>query len=238
MKKLKKILLIVLLIIVGLLIVAALMFYIRFNRATKAMTPAETGALNDSVWCIKDKFVNAFVFKGKNSYLMVDAGFSKKGFAGELAKIGISPDQITTILLTHTDSDHTGAMSLFKNPAVYMERDEEQMINGKNGKMKFVRLKWKYGPYTLLDNNDTLNIDGLKIRIIHTPGHTPGSACYIIGNDYLLSGDNLTVKDGKYGQFIEMFNMDTPTQLESLKQLPEPGTFKYILTGHNGVVRN
>lgn len=225
-------------ILLGIIVIGASVFLINFITETKKMTPAETGAINDSVWCIRDKFVNAFIFKGKNSYLMVDAGFGKKNFSKELDKLHISPGQITTLLLTHTDGDHIGAVSLFKNIAIYMHRDEEQMINGTTGKTKFAKTKWKYGPYKLLNNKDTLLIDGLKIKVLHTPGHTPGSCCYIIGKDYFATGDNLIVKDGKYEHFVEAFNMNTPLQLESIKQLPDPSKFKYILTGHFGVVKN
>lgn len=237
MKRLKKSILVGVSIFAGLAILASVLFYVRFQKATKAMTPAETQIVNDTVFCVRDKFVNAFIFKGRNSYLMIDAGFSKKNFKKELKKIGLDPNQITSIFLTHTDGDHIGAMSLFKEPAVYMHREEEQMINGTNGKMKLVRFKWKYGAYKLLENNDSLIIDGLRIRILHTPGHTPGSSCFIVGNDYLASGDNLTINKGKVEQFVEMFNMDTPRQLESLKTLPEPASFKYILTGHHGIVK-
>jgi glyoxylase-like metal-dependent hydrolase (beta-lactamase superfamily II) len=201
------------------------------------MTPSETGALNDSVWCIKDHYVNAYIFKGKNGYIMIDAGIAKKNFNLELIRIGIKSKKISAIFLTHTDGDHIGAIGLFKNVKIYMDKDEEQMINGTTGKTKFSKTKWKFGPYTLLNNNDTLTIDGLKIRIIETPGHTPGSSCYIIGNDYLCSGDNLIMKDGKYEHFVEKFNMNTSKQVESLKSLPDPSSFKYILTGHYGVVK-
>ena len=224
-------------IISGLILIAAIIFLLNFISATKSMTPAETAAINDSVWSIKDRFVNAFIFKGEKSCLMIDAGLGRKRFRQELDKLGINPDDITTILLTHTDGDHTGSVGLYKNAAVYMHRDEEQMINGTSGKSKYFKTKWKYGPYKLLEDNDTLTIDGLKIKIIHTPGHTPGSACYIIGNDYLVTGDNLILESGKYGHFIEQFNMNTTQQIESLKILPPPGDFKFILTAHNGVVR-
>jgi hydroxyacylglutathione hydrolase len=237
MKRLKKIILWGLAIFACLLITAAILFYVKFHNATKTMTPAETGAINDSVWCVRDKFVNAFIFKGNNSYLMLDAGISKNNFKKELKKLGITPEQITTILLTHTDGDHIGSISLFTNPTIYMHKDEEQMINGTTGKTKYFKTKWKYGPYNLLNDNDSLTIDGLRIKIIHTPGHTPGSSCYIIGDDYLLTGDNLIVTNGKYEHFVEMFNMNTPEQLESLKLLPVPGSFKYILTGHHGVTK-
>jgi glyoxylase-like metal-dependent hydrolase (beta-lactamase superfamily II) len=222
-------------IIAGLIIIGASVFLIGFISATRSMTPAETGAINDTVWCIKDRFVNAYIFKGNNSYLMVDAGFGKQSFAKELKQAGLAPEQISTLLLTHTDGDHIGATGLFKNIKIYMHTDEEQMINGTTGKSKFAKTKWKYGPYKLLGNNDTLTLDGLKIKIIHTPGHTPGSSCYLIGDDYLVTGDNLVVTNGKYEHFVEKFNMDTPKQIESIMLLPLPGSIKYVLTGHHGV---
>jgi glyoxylase-like metal-dependent hydrolase (beta-lactamase superfamily II) len=78
----------------------------------------------------------------------------------------------------------------------------------------------------------------LKIRVIHTPGHTPGSVCYVVGNDYLVTGDNLIVAEGKAAPFLNKFNMDTPAQVNSLKGLPDLKSFKYILTGHYGVTKN
>lgn len=225
-------------ILVGMLVIASAVFIINFFIATRSMTPAETSAINDSVWCVKDKFVNAFIFKGKTSYLMVDAGYGKGSFHHELKKLGITPDKITTILLTHSDGDHTGSIGLFKNPAVYMHKEEEQMINGTTAKMKPFKTIWKYGPYHLFDNNDTLSIDGLKIKVIHTPGHTPGSVCYVIGNDYLLIGDNCIVVNGKAEPFVEKFNMNTAEQIQSIKALPDLKSFKYILMAHHGIVRN
>lgn len=224
-------------VVAALLFIGAIVFLYNFLQATKAMTPGEIMAINDSVWCIKDRFVNAYIFKGMDRFILVDAGISKKRFKGELIKLGINPDQITAILLTHTDGDHIGAISLFNKPAIYMHHDEEQMINGTTGKTKYSKTKWKYGPYTLLNSNDTMTIDGLNIRILHTPGHTPGSSCYIIGNEYLVTGDNLIVSNGRYEHFTERFNMDTPLQIESLKLLPASESFEYILTGHHGVVK-
>jgi glyoxylase-like metal-dependent hydrolase (beta-lactamase superfamily II) len=222
-------------ILIGLIFAVALVFLVNFITATKAMTPSETLAINDSVWCLKEKFVNAYIFKGATGYLMVDAGFGKTAFKVEMEKLGIDPDRITTVLLTHTDGDHTGSLALYKNAAIYIHKDEEQMVNGTTGKTKFSKTKWKFKPYTLLPENDSLTIDGLGIRIIHTPGHTPGSVCFIIGNDYLVSGDNLIVVNGKYAHFIEKFNMNTPEQEASLKLLPVPASFKYILTAHYGI---
>jgi glyoxylase-like metal-dependent hydrolase (beta-lactamase superfamily II) len=223
--------------VIGLIIIAAIAFLIYFLSATKGMTPAETKAINDSVYCIKDGFVNAFIFKTGNDCILFDAGMREKRFASEMKSLGISPDMITTVLLTHTDGDHIGAMGLFEGCAVYMHRDEEQMINGQNSKGPF-RTIWKYGPYKLLNSNDTLLIGGLRIKIIHTPGHTPGSSCFTVNDNYLITGDNITVVNGKPEHFVKMFNMDTGKQIESIKALPELNNFKYILTAHHGVFKN
>jgi len=225
------------LIFLGVLVLLASSFFLKIRHETKGMTPSETQKINDSVFCVKDKFVNAYFFKTSEGYVMVDAGVSQDNFLAEMGKLGIQPGQVTTVLLTHTDSDHTGAMGLFKNAKVYMHKDEEQMINGKNGKFFFLRLHWKYGPYILLNDRDTLNVGALRIQIIHTPGHTPGSCCYLFNHEYLATGDNVAYKNGKFVHFIDFFNMDTPAQEAALKNLPELKTTPFILMGHHGIIR-
>jgi glyoxylase-like metal-dependent hydrolase (beta-lactamase superfamily II) len=225
------------LIFLGILVLLAGFFGFRFWYGTRDMSPAETQKINDSVFCVKDKFVNAYFFKTSQGFVMVDAGVSPDHFLSEMDKLGIQPDQVTTVLLTHTDSDHTGAMSLFKNAKVYMHKDEEQMINGRNGKFFFLRIHWKYGPYILLDDRDTLHIGSLRIQIIHTPGHTPGSCCYLFNHEYLATGDNAAYRNGKFVHFTDFFNMDTPAQEAAIKKLSELKTTPFILMGHHGIVR-
>ncbi len=44
----------------------------------------------------------------------------------------------------------------------------------------------------LLEDDDLLEVGRLRLRTIHTPGHTPGSMCFLIeGSPVLLSGDTL-----------------------------------------------
>ncbi|MCX6287732.1 MAG: C45 family autoproteolytic acyltransferase/hydrolase [Bacteroidetes bacterium] len=237
MKKIFKRILYGFLIFIGILVLLAGYFGFRFWYGTRDMTPAETQKINDSVFVAKDKFVNAYFFKTRQGYVMVDAGVNEKNFRVQMDKLGIQPDEVTTILLTHTDSDHTGAMGLFKNAKVYMHMDEEQMVNGKNGKFFFLRVHWKYSPYTLLNDRDTLNIGGLRIQIIHTPGHTPGSCCYLFNHEYLATGDNVAYKNGKFMHFTDFFNMDTQAQESALKNLPELNSTPVILMAHYGIVR-
>ncbi|MEI6455651.1 MAG: MBL fold metallo-hydrolase [bacterium] len=238
MKKPLKRSLIGLAIAVGVLLLIVLGFFLSFYIASRELTPAETIRINDSVFCIKDQYVNVYVFKGKTGYFMVDAGVNAEGIKAGLDKFGITPEQINTILLTHSDADHDGGIGLFKNVRIYMHKEEKQMIDGTNGKFFFLRVKWKFGPYTLLDNLDTLTVDGIKVKIFHTRGHTPGSSCYLVGNDYLVTGDNLAYKNGEFDHFISLFNMNTTEQEISIKSLPNPDSIRYVLTAHHGIVRN
>jgi glyoxylase-like metal-dependent hydrolase (beta-lactamase superfamily II) len=63
----------------------------------------------------------------------------------------------------------------------------------------------------LLDDDAVINVGQLRIRTIHTPGHTPGSMCFLIeGSPVLLSGDtlfpggpgNTTFPGGDFAQII------------------------------------
>jgi glyoxylase-like metal-dependent hydrolase (beta-lactamase superfamily II) len=45
-------------------------------------------------------------------------------------------------------------------------------------------------PDALLADNDDIDIDGLKLKVLHTPGHTPGSVCFV-ANGVLFAGDTL-----------------------------------------------
>jgi len=218
----------------GLLIV--IIMIIRFSYISKKTSPSDTQSVNDSVFCIRDKFVNAYLFRGYEGYLMVDAGLSEKRVLEELNKLGIDPSEILALILTHTDKDHTGALGAVENAGIFLHTEEEQMINGETAKHIF-KTRWKNVFYSLFESGDILNIDIFSIEVIHTPGHTPGSCCFIVNGDYLLTGDNLLVEDGKYVHFFDMVNMDTGRQTESLKYLPPPGQFEYIFTGHSGIIR-
>ncbi|MDP6100871.1 MAG: MBL fold metallo-hydrolase, partial [Dehalococcoidia bacterium] len=47
-----------------------------------------------------------------------------------------------------------------------------------------------FNPDRLLEDGDTVQVGQVSLRVIHTPGHTPGSIC-LFSDGYLLSGDTL-----------------------------------------------
>ncbi len=83
------------------------------------------------------------------------------------------------ILLTHDHYDHTGVMvslrSRLKVPLATHEASSYQL---------------KTPPEILLKDGDTMALGKLRVDVMHTPGHTPGSLCFKIA-EYLFAGDTI-----------------------------------------------
>ena len=125
------------------------------------------------------------------------------------------------ILLTHSHHDHINAID-----EILTSYDLEIHINKKE------KVFWKkeYDSFVINHGGDTIKLGETEIRSLHTPGHTPGSTCYHIGDD-LIAGDTLFVFgcgrcDLHGGNPEEMFNT-----LKDIKMSLDPKTI--ILPGHN-----
>lgn len=110
--------------------------------------------------------------------------------------------RITAILLTHGHFDHIGAVRDL------MDADTRLVIHGLdapmlsdpvlNAGLGLLRRKITAPePTDRVKEGDELEFAGLKIKVLHTPGHTPGSVCYLIDGE-LFTGD--TVFDFGWGR--------------------------------------
>jgi hydroxyacylglutathione hydrolase len=83
------------------------------------------------------------------------------------------------ILLTHNHMDHVGALarlrSRLKIPLAAHALDSESLPRPAD---------------ILLNDGDTVSFGSIKLKVLHTPGHTPGSLCFRFAR-YLISGDTI-----------------------------------------------
>ena len=90
--------------------------------------------------------------------------------------------KIEKILLTHAHSDHVGALEEVKAATgvpVYLHPADAEAFSVS---------------YDIpLTDGDVISIGNLRLKIIHTPGHTPGATCFDLGDGRVLVGDALFV---------------------------------------------
>ncbi|MFX3632139.1 MAG: MBL fold metallo-hydrolase [Candidatus Pristimantibacillus sp.] len=130
---------------------------------------------------------------GAERGIIIDPGMQPKRLLERIANVNIE-----AILLTHAHFDHMGGVEevrTAKGCPVYIHDLEADWLTDpkKNGSTRWedVTPPLITGPAEYaLDEGQTLNFIGESFRVMHTPGHSPGSVSFLHGND-LFSGDVL-----------------------------------------------
>ncbi len=135
--------------------------------------------------------------------------------------------KLCAMLLTHSHFDHTGALkelrAVFDVP-VYVHREE---VENKD-MAKFSSLT-REDNLTYLEDGEELKFgDDISIKVIHTPGHTPGGVCFMADNR-IFAGDTLFM--GSCGR-VDFPGGSFETILESLKMLSEMEGNPTVFPGH------
>jgi hydroxyacylglutathione hydrolase len=181
---------------------------------------------------------NCFLFRrvGAESALLVDPGEEAPRILGAVEELGVS---VEAILLTHCHFDHVGVVAPVAEATgapVYVSEIEKPVLADI---MSFV--PWPgFGPYEsyeadhTLKGGETLNLAGLEIEVLYTPGHSPGHLTYSIPAERaLFSGDVLF--QGSVGR-TDLPGGDWGTLLDSIGRLVDtlPADTK-VYPGHMGI---
>ena len=136
---------------------------------------------------------NTHILTSSGHALVVDPSVS----ADKIIEAAVSEGaQIEGILLTHGHFDHIFAIDSLREALgiklTMHAADAEMLTDGKkNASYTFFRYDHTYAPAdVLLNDGDEISLGDETIRLIHTPGHTKGSVCYLCG-DALVTGDTL-----------------------------------------------
>ena len=82
----------------------------RMYRGTEIFKPLNTGWIDGHVACVREWVANIFFYRKDGTTIMMDAGYNYDRLAEKMAWLGIAPESIRHILITHQDTDHVGAV--------------------------------------------------------------------------------------------------------------------------------
>ena len=173
-----------------------------------------TGKIVTGIYVIMNTrpFVNFYIFSIGEKYIAIDAGTNSTQSIKKLKKLSISPDDVVAAFITHSHYDHIGALELFDNAAVYTGNTTIPEINN----------------HVMLDG-EILELYGMTIKCIYTPGHTNDSVCYLINGKYLFVGDTLINHSN---------NADNELRKLSVEKLAKIDGVEFIFSGHYGFTSN
>ncbi len=158
---------------------------------------------NENTWSIEDGGVRFFLLTGTEKALLIDSGMNIRN-AKEIAS-GITTHPVS-LLNTHADRDHIGSNSQFTS--CYMHPAEMPLYRESGNQNEVIPIR----------EGDIINLGNRELRIIHLPGHTPGSIAVLdVQHRVLISGDPIQAH-GRIFMFGSHRNMrDYITSMEHLE---------------------
>lgn len=168
----------------------------------------EIGPMENYVYLVGDK--------RRHECLAVDAAWDVRAILQAAKSDGM---KVVGGLLTHTHDDHCNAAETLVAETgckIYVHQKEAGFLKGIEDHIEKVV------------DGSIITIGDFEIRVLHTPGHTPGSVCFLT-EDYLFTGDTLFV--GACGR-CDLEGGDAHQMYASLQKLAKLDDETMVLPGH------
>ena len=162
--------------------------------------------INENSWRIEDGHVRFFLLCGSERAALIDSGMDTP----DARSIAESLTALPLIMIyTHADRDHISGHAAFDK--AWMNPAEEENFRRAGGT----------GEIVPLEDGDVIDLGGRPLRIIHIPGHTPGSIALLdVNGRFLIGGDS--VQDGNIYMFGPMRDLGIyPASMRRLLELSD-----------------
>ena len=179
-------------------------------------------------WILWDTGIDDSIFKEDGGKIIAHGlrGMVVRPIQSQLADLGLSPKDISIVILSHAHFDHVGNASLFKNARWFVQREEHTAMFGQNfedyGYIPALYKELKNSKIELMDGDLDIFGDG-SVQVISTPGHTPGHCSLLVRlakkGPVLLSADVAHYKYNMVHHAVPQFNSDQDLSVKSMKKV-------------------
>ena len=167
--------------------------------------------------------------EGRDDCLVIDPGAEEETICRACEN-----RRIAAILLTHGHFDHIGAVRglMAEDTVLAVHRLDAPLLSDPQANVSWMlgRSVTAPAPTRLLEEGDAVEIAGMILQVLHTPGHTPGGVCYKLGEN-LFTGD--TMFEHGYGR-TDLPGGDEAALIRSLRRLTPLRRTCRIFAGHEG----
>lgn len=177
---------------------------------------------------------NSYLLTSEGAAILIDPGFAEDELVERVE--GLKDVKSRQVLLTHGHFDHTGYCPQLQKIGWRIGIHPEDRFLLNRVPCDFKGLDYRdepFEPYINLGEGVCFNIGSLSLKVVHTPGHSPGSACFVeLKKRIAFTGDTMFA-DSIGRSDLAGGNYDTLMEsLRKLTTLLEPETL--ILSGHGG----
>lgn len=187
-----------------------------------------------NVWCVTNvlfKSNSYFCEVGIGGCILIDPGMDQSLIEDALRLKNLTP---LAIFCTHGHFDHIASASFFQKKYdcnVYVSKDDNRIIKSSNFLLAALRVpqKIQLPVATFVENEMVIEVEGVKIKFLPAPGHTPGSCIIELGRIW-FTGDTIY----SYGIGLSSFPGEDPMVLRStiLKYWDGLSDDRLICPGH------
>ena len=194
---------------------------------TDVGTPIPIGVY---IWLIEGASKNVLVDAGCSAEFLSSIGFPAKQISTqeeELAKVGLTVDDIDLVILTHLHVDHAKDADKFKNATFVVQRSELDFAADPHPIQAGWFAQVPADRLWIVDGDEEI-LDG--IRVLHTPGHTPGTQSVLIetGQGRVCLSGQCTIRD----------NVDPPDVLKQMGVVAiAPGIHTNSMQAYDSLIR-
>ena len=199
---------------------------------------------------VKDGYVTVgLIDVGGGKVALIDGGNDPAGKAilAELSRRKVGPEAVSAIFITHGHPDHVAACHLFPAAQVYALGPDVDLAEGRVpsrspvGRLFGARQTNTKISRTLSDG-EIVGVGDRKVQVFAVPGHTAGSAAYLVDGVLFLGDSASGTSSGKITGAPWFFSDDQPQNRASLKALaerlgPRAAEIKVLVPAHTGVLR-